>query len=200
MLFAGLFLEDPDWSMLRARECVLLCGCHGCKVSSNWKEQDIFFSTLASASWTSFLHTLSSLPVLDNLAVDFSHTDSCDIFLLSKHTHEVFQESSNKAVTPFEFVHCDVWSSYRTPASCGAVYFIIIIDDYSRAVWIHHMLKKSEVAPILKILCAVSLRQFGHQVKTFRTDNGTKFVALKQYFQQEGIKHLKSSVDTTAKW
>lgn len=62
------------------------------------------------------------------------------------------------------------------------------------------MLKKSEVAPILKNLCAVSLLQFGHQVKTFRTDNGTKFVAMKQYFQQEGIKHLKSSVDTTAKW
>ena len=72
-------------------------------------------------------NSLSSLPVLDSLPVDFSHTDSCDICLLSKQTREVFHESFNKAVAPFDLVHCDVWGPYRTPASCGAVYFLTIV-------------------------------------------------------------------------
>ena len=58
------------------------------------------------------------------------------------------------------------------------------------------MLEKSEVASIIKNFCAMSFRQFGLHVKTFRTDNVTKFMALKSYFRQEGINHQTSSVDT----
>lgn len=58
------------------------------------------------------------------------------------------------------------------------------------------MLEKSEVATILKNFCAMSVRQFGRPVKTFRSDNGTEFLVLKSYFRQEGILHQTSSVDT----
>ena len=144
---------------------------------------------------------LSSLPVLDNNVVN--HTDSCDICFTAKQTRVVFQESSNKATAQFELIHCDVWGPYRTPSSCGAVYFLTIVDDYSRAVWVHLMLEKSETATLLKNFCAMSVRQFGRHVKTFRTDNGTEFMVLKSYFRQEGsiIKpHLLTHHSKMAVW
>ncbi|XP_074304226.1 uncharacterized protein LOC141638943 [Silene latifolia] len=50
-------------------------------------------------------------------------------------TREKFVVSNNKVVKIFELIHCDLWSDYRTLASCGSRYFLTIVDDYSRAVW-----------------------------------------------------------------
>lgn len=85
---------------------------------------------------------------------------------------------------------------YRTPASCGAVYFLTIVDDFSRAVWTYLMLEKSEVSDLLQNFCAMSIRQFNNPVQTVRSDNGTKFLVLKKYFQKNGIIHQTSCVDT----
>ena len=39
-------------------------------------------------------------------------------------------------------------------------------------------------------------KQFGHSVKTVRSDNGTEFVVLKPFFQTQGILRQTSCVDT----
>ena len=46
------------------------------------------------------------------------------------------------------------------------------------------MLKKSEVASLLRNFCAMSDRQFGQKVKAIRTDNGTEFMTLSSYFRE----------------
>ncbi|XP_013645251.1 uncharacterized protein LOC106349828 [Brassica napus] len=81
-------------------------------------------------------------------------------------------------------------------ASCGAVYFVTIVDDYSRAVWIHLLLEKSEVKIVLPNFCNLVLRQFGHPVRTVRSDNGTEFLCLSKYFAENGIVHHTSCVAT----
>lgn len=42
----------------------------------------------------------------------------------------------------------------------------------------------------------MSSRQIGHSVQAFRTDNGTEFMVLKNYFKEQGILHQTSCVDT----
>ncbi|KAG7554673.1 Reverse transcriptase RNA-dependent DNA polymerase [Arabidopsis suecica] len=42
----------------------------------------------------------------------------------------------------------------------------------------------------------MSTRQFGKPVKSFRTDNGTEFMCLSSYFQEQGILHQTSCVNT----
>lgn len=139
---------------------------------------------------------LASLPVFDSLKVDFSESSQCDICFRAKQTRKVFPESFNKATASFALIHCDVWGPYRTPSSCGAVYFLTIVDDFSRAVWTYLMLAKSEVPSLLQNFCTMSERQFEKQVKTVRSDNGTEFMALTSYFQKQGIEHQTSCVDT----
>lgn len=125
---------------------------------------------------------LSTLPMFQNFKIDFSDSQ-CDICFKAKQTRQVFPDSLNKADSSFALIHCDVWGPYRTPSSCGAVYFLTIVDDYSRAVWTYLMLEKSEVSSLLRNFCAMSERQFGQKVKTIRTDNGTEFMPLSSYFR-----------------
>ncbi|KAH0722340.1 hypothetical protein KY289_005384 [Solanum tuberosum] len=59
---------------------------------------------------------------------------ACDVCQRAKQTRDRFPLSENKACDKFELVHCDLWDLYRNLSSCGASYFLTIVDDYSRAV------------------------------------------------------------------
>lgn len=62
---------------------------------------------------------------------------ACDAYIRAKHTRDPFPLSGNKTTMAFELVHCDLWGPYRTPSLCGSRYFLTILDDYSRALWIY---------------------------------------------------------------
>ncbi|XP_018479287.1 uncharacterized protein LOC108850218 [Raphanus sativus] len=85
---------------------------------------------------------------------------------------------------------------YRTRSSSGAVYFLTIVDDYSRAVWTYLLLEKSEVKTVLQNFCTMTHQQFGKPVKIVRSDNGTEFTCLGSYFRQHGVVHQTSCVAT----
>ena len=70
---------------------------------------------------------------------------ACETCFRAKHPRNKFSLSENRASRIFEKVHCDLWGSYRHPSSCGARYFLTIVDDFSRAVWIYLLLDKTEV-------------------------------------------------------
>ncbi|CAA7044030.1 unnamed protein product [Microthlaspi erraticum] len=139
---------------------------------------------------------LSALPVFNSFKFDFSHVNSCDICFRAKQTRGVFQDSLNNTSAPFDLIHCDVWGPYCTLSSCGAAYFLTIVDDYSRSVWTFLMLEKSETKGLIQNFCAMSSRQFGKPVKRVRSDNGTKFMVLSTFFREQGIDHQTSCVDT----
>lgn len=61
---------------------------------------------------------------------------NCDVCLKAKQTREVFCSSDSKANDIFDIIHCDLWGPYRVPSSCNASYFLTIVDDASRCVWI----------------------------------------------------------------
>ena len=139
---------------------------------------------------------LGHLPFVSGVLDNKENFGGCDICFKSKQTRGVFSESFNKASVAFELIHVDLWGPYREPSSCGAVYFLTIVDDYSRAVWIHLLLEKSEVKTILPNFCALVQRQFRKSVQKVRSNNGTEFMCLSKYFSANGIIHQTSCVST----
>ncbi|XP_010268948.1 PREDICTED: uncharacterized protein LOC104605761 [Nelumbo nucifera] len=115
---------------------------------------------------------------------------------IAKQTRKCFPESKHKADDCFSLIYCDTWGAYEVPASCGAIYFLTIVDDYSRAVWVYLLLEKSEVAHIIENFCAMVERQFGKQVRAVQSDNGIEFKGLKSYFKTHGILHQTFCVGT----
>ncbi|XP_026395788.1 uncharacterized protein LOC113290396 [Papaver somniferum] len=65
---------------------------------------------------------LQKLPVVSRLFK--KNNNSCAIFPRAKHR----RSSLSKASCIFELVHLDLWGPYKTPSSCGAHYFLTIIN------------------------------------------------------------------------
>ena len=59
---------------------------------------------------------------------------SCEVCLRAKQSRGEFMSSNKNAFGVFEMIHCNLWGPYKTPAFCGAHYFLTIVDDYSRSV------------------------------------------------------------------
>lgn len=74
-----------------------------------------------------------------------SLNNACEVCFQAKQTRDSFQLSENKTIRIFEKVHCDLWGPYKTSSSCGARYFLTLVDDFSRAVWVYLLNDKTEV-------------------------------------------------------
>ncbi|KAK3032290.1 hypothetical protein RJ639_036247 [Escallonia herrerae] len=99
----------------------------------------------------------------------------CDVCCRTKHNRTVFPDSTSRAMDIFGLVHCDIWGPYRVSTISGAKYFLTIVDDYSRAVWVYLMHDKGQTGTLLRKFCNMVHTQFGKLVKIIRSDNGHEF-------------------------
>ena len=74
-----------------------------------------------------------------------------DFDLGNKQTQRSFSQSESNASDIFELIHCDILEAYRIPFTCGAHYFLSIVDDASGCVWVYLMHDKSEASILLQI-------------------------------------------------
>ncbi|RVW61822.1 Retrovirus-related Pol polyprotein from transposon TNT 1-94 [Vitis vinifera] len=76
-----------------------------------------------------------SLSKFQKMVPRFSSLSSlaCEFCQLGKHTRVLFPKClNNRAKSPFELVHTDVWGPCQTASTLGFQYFVTFIDDYSR--------------------------------------------------------------------
>ncbi|RVW36465.1 Retrovirus-related Pol polyprotein from transposon TNT 1-94 [Vitis vinifera] len=104
--------------------------------------------------------TLSSLP--------------CESCQLGKHTRVSFPKRlNNRAKSPFELVHTDVWGPCRTTSTIGFQYFVTFIDDYSRSPFTpfmsHHGILHQSSCAHTPQQNGVAKRKNRHLVETART-------------------------------
>ncbi|KAL2896616.1 Retrovirus-related Pol polyprotein from transposon TNT 1-94 [Bienertia sinuspersici] len=112
---------------------------------------------------------------------------ACTVCPQAKQTRDSFPDSDSRASRGFEMIHCDLWGSYKTPSSCGAHYFLTIVDDYSRGVWVYLLHDKTEVYSSFTSFFAMVKCQFDVTVKYVRSDNGTEFKHMIPFFDTHGI-------------
>ncbi|RVW47659.1 Retrovirus-related Pol polyprotein from transposon TNT 1-94 [Vitis vinifera] len=104
--------------------------------------------------------TLSSLP--------------CESCQLGKHTRVSFPKRlNNRAKSPFELVHTDVWGPCRIASTLGFQYFVTFIDDYSRSQFTsfmsHHGILHQSSCAHTPQQNGVAERKNQHLVETART-------------------------------
>ncbi|KAL4323650.1 hypothetical protein GQ457_11G006340 [Hibiscus cannabinus] len=128
-------------------------------------------------------------------SVECNKNDLCTICPLAKQKHLSFPVSSTITNAPFELVHCDIWGPYRTQTYDNYRYFLTIVDDYSRSTWTYLLKQKSDVISIIPSFIAMIKRQYGFDLKVFRSDNAPE-LRFSELFSTLGILHQFSCVET----
>nr|GFA67669.1 putative ribonuclease H-like domain-containing protein [Tanacetum cinerariifolium] len=104
---------------------------------------------------------------VDFLRTSINNLDSfCDPCARAKHTRLHFPTSFIKTKSLFELIHCD--GGYRIPSYMKANYFLTIVDDFSRAIWIFLLKHKNEASQHLQNFHKMIEVQFEKGIKRIR--------------------------------
>ncbi|CAI7859909.1 unnamed protein product [Closterium sp. NIES-54] len=117
---------------------------------------------------------------------------SCPTCLETKFTKFPFSSSTVPAKALLALVHMDIVGPTRAPSLSGSCYFLTIVHDHTRAVWVYPLKTKGEVAAaVLKEWMPRAQRESGHKVKVIRTDNGGEFINadFEAVLKKKGIQH-----------
>ena len=98
--------------------------------------------------------------------------DFCKNCIFGKAHKSKFPKGVHMSKQPLHYMHADLWGPVQVPSLSGGRYFMSVIDDYSRKVWIYILKTKDEALEKFKIWKTLVETQSGFKVKCLRTDNG----------------------------
>jgi transposase InsO family protein len=90
-----------------------------------------------------------------------------------------------------ELVHAGLCGQIKPITPGGKSYFLLMVDDYNRYMWLDLLRTKDEVFLYFKKIKASAELESGCRLKAFRTDRGGEFNSgvFITFCREEGIKH-----------
>ncbi|CAI7822425.1 unnamed protein product [Closterium sp. NIES-53] len=117
---------------------------------------------------------------------DGAHYGSCEACMQNKFARFPFPRAEGSAKASLEVVHMDLVGPMRTEGTGGVLFFLTMVDEWSRFMWARPLSKKSESAAAIKEdWLPMVERQAMRLVKVLRSDQGGEFLGA------EFIKFLK---------
>lgn len=105
-------------------------------------------------------------------------TQLCDSCMIVKQTRLLFP---NRAVyrvdQPLQPMHTDLCGPIMPQTSAGNQYFMFLVDDFSRMMWIHVIKSKSDAFAVFKKFRALVENKSEHKLKALRTNQGGEFLS-----------------------
>ncbi|XP_058746661.1 uncharacterized protein LOC131619598 [Vicia villosa] len=98
------------------------------------------------------------------------------VYQQARHKCLSFSTSNNNAYEVFVLIHINIWGPFNTTSVHGFKYFLTILDDHSRHVWVVMLKSKAEVGQRIKDFVEMIETQFPKKVKIIRSDNGTELL------------------------
>jgi transposase InsO family protein len=131
------------------------------------------------------------LPSLDHVE------QFCDVCVLTKQRRLPFpQQSSFRAKERLELMHGDLCGPVTPATPGGRRYFLLLVDDLSRYMWVMVLGSKGEAADAIRRAHAVAEAECGCKLCMLRTDNCDEFTAVEfvLYCVNEGVqRHYSAS-------
>ncbi|GKA91790.1 retrovirus-related pol polyprotein from transposon TNT 1-94, partial [Tanacetum coccineum] len=127
---------------------------------------------------------------LPNLKFEKDHLFSaCVVGKSKKKPHKPKSKDTNQE--KLYLLHMDLCGPMRVASVNGKKYILVIVDDYSRFIWVKFLRSKDEASDfIIKFLKMIQVL-LQVIVRRIRTDNGTEFVnqTLREDYEKIGISH-----------
>ena len=120
----------------------------------------------------------------------------CDGCALGKQHRFPFPQVANyRAEKPLDLVHADLCGKIKPSTAGGKNYFLLIVDDHSRYMWIELLTTKDEAFRCFKKIQALAETERECKLRAFRSDRGGEFnsIEFKQYYDERGVKHFTTT-------
>ncbi|GJZ96503.1 retrovirus-related pol polyprotein from transposon TNT 1-94, partial [Tanacetum coccineum] len=117
---------------------------------------------------------------------------SCQLRKSKKFSHKLKSENTNMEV--LHTLHMDLCGPMRVQSIKGKKYILVIVDDYSRFIWVKFFRSKDETPEfVINFLKQIQVG-LNKTVRYIQTDNGTEFVnqVMSKYYEGVGIFNQKS--------
>jgi transposase InsO family protein len=120
-----------------------------------------------------------------------SHAEQfCDTCVLAKHRCGVFlKQRKYRANKALELVHGDLCGPVKPTTPDVRRYFLLLIDDATRYMWVVLLTAKSEALSAIKHIQAAAEKECDRKIRVLRTDNGGEFTTVEftAYCANEGF-------------
>lgn len=119
------------------------------------KDRRAFSISVDPEVWHRRLGHASRVKLESICSFDKTMSTVCESCMREKQNITHFPSSSVQSNACFDLIHCDIYGGYKTASFTGARYFLTIVDDYNRGVWIYLMKFKSEACKYLQMFCSM---------------------------------------------
>ena len=133
---------------------------------------------------------VEGLPQLDRV------DEFCDGCALGKqHRHPFPQVTNYRAEKPLDLVHADLCGKIKPSTVGGKNYFLLIVDDHSRFMWVEFLTSKAEAFKCFKKIKALAETEQESRLRAFRSDRGGEFNSIEftEYCDEHGVKHFTTT-------
>ena len=120
----------------------------------------------------------------------------CDGCALGKQHRSPFPRASPyRAKEALKLVHADLCGQISPLTPGGKSYFLLVVDDMSRYMWLELLATKDEAFVCFKKIKAAAEMESGRRLKAFRTDCGGEFNSgmFVTFCNDNGIKHNRTT-------
>jgi hypothetical protein len=97
----------------------------------------------------------------------------CEECLVGKHKRTPSpSQASRHTSRSLELLHGDLCGAIKPPTPSGNQYFLLLVDNFSRYMWVSLMASKDCATAAIKRIQAAAERKSGNKLGALRTDRG----------------------------
>jgi hypothetical protein len=111
------------------------------------------------------------------------------VCLVGKHHRASFPyQTEYRAEALLKLIHGDLCGPISPATPSDSRYFVLLIDDHSRFLWLCTLWSKDQVADAIKLYQQMAEAETGHKLRAFRSDHGGEFTS--NDFAKHYIEHV----------
>lgn len=118
----------------------------------------------------------------------------CDACIAGKHRRAPFPtQVQGRSEHPLDLLHGDICGPITPATPSGNRYFLLLVDDFSRFMWVVLLGSKDLASTAIKRVQAAAERKCGRKLLALRTDRGGEFTShhFNEYCAELGVeRHL----------
>lgn len=133
---------------------------------------------------------VEGLPLIDRVE------EVCDGCALGKQCRHPFPQVANyRANSPLDLIHADLCGQIKPKTLGGKSYFLLLVDDYSRYMWVEFLTTKDEAFKCFKKVKVLAETEGRCRLRAFRSDRDGEFnsIEFKEYCDENGVKHFTTT-------